>query len=705
MALFYHEQGQWKTQSLQSLRLVLSFLMFSLTKLNHQQHLAAKHIHGPLLILAGAGSGKTRTITFRIAHMIENCHIPPSQILAVSFTNKAAAEMKQRVKKLLSARKTKGITLSTFHSLGIQILKHEIHHLGYSKQFAIYDVSDQISVLRDIMKHYKAGHNFHLKTLQAKISQLKNASVTPETYIKSSFFDPHDDYDMAVEYAYQKYQEKLQYFNAIDFDDILNLTVKLFDNFPDIAKKYSQKFQYIMIDEYQDTNDLQFRLISHLTSTHNNLCVVGDDDQAIYAFRGANIQNILNFEKQFSDATVIKLEQNYRSTMPILELANHVISQNKMRKDKKMWSQTPSDKLPFLWAAADSDHETVIICEEINKLQNDGILLHDMAILYRSNTQIPLIEDQLRLYRIPYKIIGGQKLYEKKEIKDIIAYLALINNPKNEIALRRILNVPTRGIGMTSLQQMLDLAKENQTTLYQTLKNEARKGVHPRSPQFRIFTSLISKYQDCFKDPEVSLQKTIENLIEDIHYHDHIIKSYDKQDKIIHIKQNDLRFFTEAAGRFQAHFGKEGTLNNLLDKLLLTDSQDEQKDGEESAISLMTFHSSKGLEFHTVFMMGTEEGLLPHKKVIDLDEDISEECRLTYVGITRAEKNLYMTYAKERNIYGKNQPRHLSRFINNVDEKLYCFQDKTTFDYMTEDEEKDYKENFFSNMMSLLDDD
>lgn len=611
--------------------------------------------------------------------------------------------MKERVQKLLGKKVSSKMNLSTFHSLGLQILKEDIHHLGYSKQFAIYDTSDQLSILRELLKRYKAGKNFHLRTLQAQISQLKNRGIEPQDFIKSPYFDPENDYDMLMEYLYPEYQKKLEYYNAVDFDDILALTLKLLSQFPEITRKYSQKFKYITIDEYQDTNDLQFKLVRYLTSTHNNLCVVGDDDQAIYAFRGANIENILSFEKNFPQAKVVKLEQNYRSTTPILELANEVISQSPKRKEKKLWSKNHSEEKPFLWASADEDHEAVVICEEINHLQNKGFLLNDMAILYRSNTQVPILEDQLRLYNIPYKIIGGQKLYEKKEIKDIIAYLSLIRNTYNEVALRRILNVPNRGIGLTSLKQMLEIASQKSESLFQTLTTQGAGG-HKRAEHFKSFTQLILKYKNIFKGE--TLSRSIQKLLEEIKYKDYLQKYYTHQEKVIKLKENDLSFFIESAKRFESHFGKEATLENFLDKLLLSDSQDEQKkeEYESTPITLMTYHSSKGLEFDMVFMMGVEEEILPHKKAIAEGEDISEECRLAYVGITRARKKLFMTYAKERNIYGKKTPRHVSRFLKNADESFYTFHDKTTFDHMTEEEEEDYKKNFFSNLMGILED-
>ncbi len=421
--------------------------MISLSGLNDKQREAAETIEGPVLILAGAGSGKTRTITYRIAHMVDNLGIKGESILGVSFTNKAAKEMRERVVTLLGSRKSRKISLLTFHSLGVRILKKEIEKLGYHLNFSIYDQSDQLSIIREALKLYHAEKKFDAKDVQSKISFLKNAGITELDFADSNHFNPEDPYSHATEYAYRFYQEKLKFFNAIDFDDILFLTLKLFKEHSEIAKLYSEKFQYIMIDEYQDTNTLQFELIRHLTSTHDNLCVVGDDDQSIYGFRGADITNILEFEKVFPGAKIVKLEENYRSVSSILNLANSVIKENKKRRDKTLWSQKKSEHIPLLWAMGDTDHEAEVVVEDVVKHQGEGGHLGDIAILYRSNTQAPPIEDQLRLSQVPYTIIGGQKFYDKKEVKDLMSYLFVILNPNDQMAIRIILNIPHRGIG------------------------------------------------------------------------------------------------------------------------------------------------------------------------------------------------------------------------------------------------------------------
>ena len=669
--------------------------MISLNGLNPEQRIAAETIDGPVLILAGAGSGKTRTVTYRIAHMLDNLRIPGKQILAVSFTNKAAAEMKERVGHLVDSKLRKGITLSTFHSLGIRILREDIHHLGYNNLFTIYDQADQMSIVREGLKNYRSGKNFDKATILSKIGLLKNKGISSSEFPKSSDYDPENNYDGATEFVYHFYQDKLQFYNALDFDDILFLVVKLFNQFPEVAKKYSERFKYIMIDEYQDTNSLQFSMIQALTSTHQNICVVGDDDQAIYSFRGADITNILNFEKQYPNTKVIKLEENYRSTFPILDLANKVIKENSQRKEKTMRTSMMEGIMPQMWAAGDSDHEAAIVVEEIIKLQSHGVSLSDMAILYRSNTQVPPFEDQLRISQVPYNIIGGQKFYEKKEIKDIIAYLTVIQNSRDELALRRILNVPNRGIGSVTLNKYLAIAEEKKEHLFNVLAAETEH------EHIVSFIQIIRNFQRIFH--EQNLITAITRLIEEIHYNDFIDKSYDSA-KLAQRKKDDIKNFILTADRFQDRYHEDATLKNFVERLLLADAHDSRssdKDGENNEVTLMTLHASKGLEFDNVFLIGMEEEILPHKKTIQDGTDVNEERRLCYVGITRARKKLVMTYAKERKIYNKMLPRFKSRFVIELGE-CYKELDRTNFGDMSEDQVKDFKKSFFGNLMETL---
>ncbi len=674
----------------------------SLEGLSSSQRQAAEAIDGPVLILAGAGSGKTRTVTYRIAHMVSNLNIDPNSILALSFTNKAAKEMQERVVSLLGRGNSGGMTLSTFHSLGVKILKNDITMLGRSKSFAIYDTSDQMSIVREILKRFRSDKAFDKKAVLSKIGFLKNKGIFEEDFITSEFYDPEDPYDVVTEHVYHEYQEKLKFFNAIDFDDILLMVVKLFKDFPEVAGKYSEKFKYIMIDEYQDTNPLQMDVVKGLISKHNNLCVVGDDDQSIYAFRGADITNILSFEKRFPGAKVVKLEQNYRSTKYIINLANKVIRVNKDRKDKTMFSEDTSGGPPILWAMADSDHEAAVVADEINKYWGDGGSLNDVAILYRSKTQTAAMEDHLRIGQIPYRIIGGQKFYDKKEVKDLMGYLSVIFNNKDELSLRRILNIPNRGIGTATLNKFLRATQTLKTTLFNAIMTNP--GLDPKREKFIApFVQIITKYQDKFKKEQ--LADVIENLIEDIDYYAFIDKSYDHPKQAMS-RKDDVRMFVEAAARFQRSFGKDATLANFLEKLLLTDSQD-NKDEDDSQIevnevTMMTLHSSKGLEFNNVYLLGMEENLLPHKRSIE-DGDVAEERRLCYVGMTRAKKNLIMTYCKERQLYGKMMECNKSRFVLPHVGKDIIEQDRTTFEHMSEEETKAHKKSFFGGLLDELD--
>lgn len=678
--------------------------MISLAGLNPEQREAASIIEGPLLLLAGAGSGKTRTITYRIAHMVSNCQIPGKQILAVSFTNKAAMEMKERVGSLLGKHKTRGLTLCTFHSLGLRILKEQIKKLGYNESFSIYDTSDQVAIIREAMKNYSADKKkYDHKVILSKIGWLKNNGIREDEFSATPYFDPENAYDIATEYAYRFYQEKLKFYSAIDFDDILFLCVRLFKENPDVAEEYSRRYQYIMIDEYQDTNGLQFQMVLGLTSTHKNLCVVGDDDQAIYSFRGADIRNILSFEKHFPGAKVIKLEQNYRSTKPILELANSVIGQNKNRHDKKMWGAKESADLPLLWMMGDTDHEAQVVVEDIVQHQGKGGFLGEVAILYRSNTQTQPIEDELRISQVPYTIVGGQKFYEKKEVKDLIAYMATVLNPKDQVSIRRILNVPNRGIGLATLEKFIEISEQQSISLFEAM--DKNPDIDPRREQHvREFVGLIKKYQYEFNLHP--LPQVIMKMIEEINYFNFIEKEYDNP-KQVERRKTDVMTFVESAERFTRIHKNMANLRHFVEKLLLQDAQDRQngddddEDVKKNQVTLMTLHGSKGLEFDRVYFIGVEEEILPHKKTIKEGQDVDEERRLCYVGITRAREKLIMTYCKERELYGKKVPRFRSRFINEL-EPYFKEQDRTTFGHMSEDEAKEYKSNFFADLLSRL---
>jgi superfamily I DNA/RNA helicase len=678
--------------------------MIDLNGLNPEQRHAAETVNGPVLILAGAGSGKTRTLTFRIAHMIKNLRINPKEILAVSFTNKAAMEMHERVGKLLGPRNKRGLTLSTYHSLGLKILREDIHHIGYNKDFTIYDQADQMSIIREALKHFKMEKaTFDKKTIQSKIGLLKNNGISADEFKDTEYYDPEDSYDQATEYVYHYYQDKLHFYNAVDFDDILFLVVRLFEAMPEVARKYSERFKYIMVDEYQDTNGLQFEMIKGLTSAHNNICVVGDDDQSIYAFRGADITCILNFEKLYENTTVIKLERNYRSTSKVLDLANTVIKDNKIRKDKTMITDNHTGPMPILWACGNADHEAQVVVDEMVEHQRQGKFLGDIALLYRSNTQVPPFEDQLRLSQVPYTIIGGQKFYEKKEIKDLIAYLSVIFNSKDELSIRRSLNIPHRGIGTKTLQGFLEIAKHSNKPLFKVIEEESVKETSKKAKAMEDYIALIKKYKTLFTT--MTITQALASLIDEIEYMQFVEKSYDSP-KIASRKKDDVKSFLLSTDRFVDRFAEEATLGNYLERLLLLDNQDKQNSEDDimkNEVQLMTLHSSKGLEFDTCFLVGMEEELLPHKNVIKEGGDTDEERRLCYVGITRAKRRLIMTYAKERKIYGKEIKRHPTRFLIEHSD-YYIEQDRNSFGHLSEDEAEQYKSDFFGDLLKSLDD-
>lgn len=677
--------------------------MINLSHLNDEQRRAAMALHGPVLILAGAGTGKTSTLTYRIANMVINHKINPKHILGISFTNKAATELRERVAKLIGKKLADQMTLSTFHSLGVKILKKEIQHLGYASQFSIYDSNDQLSLLKQILKSYNDEKKFDVSRLQSKISFLKNKGIDEAKFSDSPYFDADSPYDMATEFLYREYQNKLLFFNAIDFDDILFLTVKLFNQFPEVAKKYGELFQYIMIDEYQDTNPLQFDLIKALTKGHKNLCVVGDDDQSIYGFRGADIKNILEFEKYYPDAQIIKLEENYRSTTPILLLANAIIKENNGRRDKTLRGNNNSDTLPLLWSMADPRHEAQVVTEKIEELiKKKGVDPEEIAILYRSNNLAPIIEEELQLAAIDYRMLGGQKFYEKKVIKDLLAYLSVLRNPSNEISLRRILNLPARGIGLKTLEKYVSFSKEKNFSLFKSMENLGPSD----NKSIASFVSLINELK--LDSRTCTVSQMIKNLIDKIDYKSYIENYYKDNPTHIEFRKKDIEFFIQSAERFENRPEGDNSINAFLEKLLLEDNQenkDKTVEDNRPKLTMMTLHSSKGLEFEHVFLVGIEEEILPHKRTILEGDGISEERRLAYVGVTRAKKGLIMTYCKERELYGKKICKGKSRFINHLtDKNLFKEEDRTCFSHMSADEEKDYKKNFFQGLIESLDD-
>ena len=680
-----------------------------LSALNPAQREAASHIEGPLLILAGAGSGKTKTITYRMAHMLEDYRIPGAQILALSFTNKAAREMLTRLRALVPAKNRKGITLSTFHSLGLKILRESIHHLknGFDSHFTIYDSADQMSLLRQVLKPFKSEKNFDRSVLISIMSKLKNALITPEEFPSHPQFQIGNKYHEFLLHIYPIYQNQLRLLNALDFDDILFHVCNLFKLAPEIADQYSERFRYIIVDEYQDTNPIQFKILQGLTRAHQNICVVGDDDQSIYAFRGADISNILSFEFQYPNTKVIKLEENYRSTQRILALSNSIIKQNKKRKDKTLWSQKDSGPLPLLWLCQDEVHEAQLIAEHIQVLMNQGTHLSEVAILVRGQAQMTPLENELKLAQIPYRLIGGQEFYEKKEIKDILAYLSLIHNSRDDLSFRRIVNTPTRGIGQKSIETLIEVAALKQKSLLQ-IAQEAHLYHELREldsfPSIERFAALIQEAKESFQS--LDLNVALENLYSALNYRQYVQEQYEKASQI-NLKQNDLDQLVVLTKRYLETHSDAKQLGFFLSELVLSDAHSKHhatkdEDGKVYEVTLMTMHAAKGLEFDVVFLPGLEEEILPHKKSIDAMEDLSEERRLAYVAITRAREKLIMSYTKEKKIYNKMQPRKLSRFLIGC-ETFFQRVDRTTFESMEEEEFQTYKNKMFDDIFKSLD--
>lgn len=635
--------------------------MSILEKLNDRQRKAAEKIEGALLILAGAGSGKTRTITYRIAHMIQELGISPYKILAVTFTNKAAKEMKERVEDLIG-EDGKRTMVSTFHSFGVRLLRTYGDRLGYGANFTIYDADDQKRVVKGIMKELVVkDKNLTEGIVVSLISKLKEEEVSADEYEKAE-----NKYNMnaaIVSEVYRRYNIALKNNNGMDFSDILINTAKLLE-IPDILNKVQDKFRYIMVDEYQDTNNIQYKIINKIAGKYGNLCVVGDENQSIYGFRGANIQNILDFEKDYPDAVVVKLEENYRSTSVILDAANAVISNNSSARDKKLWTKKTTGEKITLLQCNDGRQEVNIIIEEIIKGKNQGKKYRDFTILYRMNAQSRLFEEGFLRFNIPYKIFGGMQFYQRAEIKDIVAYLAVINNPKDSLNLSRILNVPKRKIGDKSLEKINEFASVNGLTLFEALGRA--KEIDTLTANMKIvleeFHKMMMELIDMSESEAVS--ELFDKVIKSIKYFDYLESNYEDSENRINNIEELRNSITEMEKIIETL-----TLREYLENISLvsaTDNLEEEKD----YVKLMTIHNSKGLEFPTVFLVGTEDEVFPGKKADFEPRELEEERRLCYVAITRAEDKLYISYAASRFMYGEESFRTKSRFINELPENL-----------------------------------
>ena len=639
--------------------------MNSLKTLNAQQKEAVTTLDGPIMILAGAGSGKTRVIIQRIAYLIQKKQIPPQQIIAVTFTNKAAEEMRKRLQGILSG-KQEGINLSTFHSLGVSLLRKSIHHLGYSSNFIIYDTRDQFSVIKTIMEDQDFDDNelIDAKSVHYDICQAKSTGVLPE-----EFMDQHaSQQKQLVGKIFRHYQKTMKGCNAIDFDDILNLTVTLFEEHPEVMDSLTERFRYIMVDEYQDTNHIQYKLLRHLTKRHRNLCVVGDDDQSIYGWRGAEVKNILNFERNYPDVKFIRLEQNYRSTQKILTAANQVISENTQRMPKKLWSEKHvGEKLDWLLADSEEEELEAVTRKIRTKIMQQGRRYLDYSILYRSNFQSRLVEEALREAKIPYRMLGGTSFYDREEIRDALAYLKVIHNPNDEVSLHRIINTPRRGIGKTSLIKAYEYCHETHLPLFKVMSDARKYEKIPKDSAFKmeIFTGIISNYKQRFAN-EV-LGTVLKDLLDEIGYLRFLeTRSGDaktRERRIMNVLELQV-----SVRKFSDKF-PEANLQSFLERVSLFTQSDNDPETKADQVSIMTLHSAKGLEFPFVFMVGMSEGVFPNNRAIEEGSE-DEERRLCYVGITRAQQELTFSMAKSRKRYGESIKQEPSRFLLNIDPEL-----------------------------------
>ncbi|MBO5179420.1 MAG: DNA helicase PcrA [Clostridia bacterium] len=628
--------------------------------LNKEQYEAVTHVNGPLLVIAGAGSGKTRVLTHRVAHLISENNINPWNVLAITFTNKAAKEMKERIEKILGEDIAKDMWVGTFHSVCVRILRREIERLGFDRNFLIFDTTDSKTIIKECIKELNLDDKlFGDKFLMSEISKAKNDMIDCVRYENMYA----SDYRLGkVSKVYSLYQEKLRKNNAVDFDDIINHTIKIFKENEDVLEYYQNKFKYILVDEYQDTNKSQDMLINLLAKENQNICVVGDDQQSIYKFRGADITNILNFEKNYADTKIIKLEQNYRSTGKILELANAVIKNNKGNVDKKLWTQNEEGSKPKFYQGNDEYDEANYVISQIKFLKREEYYPYsDFTILYRTNAQSRVFEEILMREGIPYKVVGGQKFYERKEIKDIIAYLRVVANTNDNISLKRIINEPKRGIGKTTLEHVEEVAAQNDISMFEVIRNIDKYVATRANASLKEFAEFILKMQE----DTSSIEKLTSKILKESGY--------------MQMLENEKT--TEAEGRIEnlgeflnvvIDFEEQNAENTLIDFLenlaLVTDL--DNVDEEQENVLLMTLHTAKGLEFKNVFMVGMEDGLFPSYRSIGEEAEIEEERRLCYVGITRAKENLYLTCAKSRTIFGSTSYAMPSRFLSEISSEL-----------------------------------
>ena len=636
-----------------------------LTQLNKEQREAVKHTEGPLLVMAGAGSGKTRVLTYRIAYLIQEKFVSPHNILAITFTNKAAREMKQRVHALVG-QGSERMLVSTFHSMCVRILRRHIDRIGYDSNFTIIDQTDQVSVMRQVLKDLNIDpKSYHPRAMLAQISTAKNELKTPKQYAEKA----HGFYEKQISDIYTAYQKMLSKNEALDFDDLIMQTVVLFKRVPDILTYYQNRFQYIHVDEYQDTNYAQYYLVNQLAKRYKNLCVVGDSDQSIYRWRGADIKNILSFEQDYEHAKVILLEQNYRSTKTILEAANAVIEKNTSRKPKKLWTENDEGEKITYYKGNTERYEALYVVEQIHDLLNDkGYAPSDIAVLYRTNAQSRAIEEALVKSATDYQIVGGTKFYDRKEIKDMIAYLRLLTNPNDDMSFERIVNEPKRGIGATSVERLRAYAMMHDISFSEAVKEVDFTGVTKRAANalanFGEMIESLAKQQEFLSATEM-----VEQVLEQTGYEKMLLeeRTLEAQSRL-----ENLEEFKSVTQEFEKNNAENTSLVHFLTELALIadiDSVDEEDPEAEKKVTLMTLHAAKGLEFPVVFLIGMEENVFPHSRSMTDEIEMEEERRLAYVGITRAEQKLYLTHAAMRTLYGKTNYHTMSRFITEIPEQ------------------------------------
>lgn len=639
----------------------------AVARLNPQQRQAVEATEGPLLIMAGAGSGKTRVLTHRIAYLIATRKAPPWAILAITFTNKAAREMQDRVSRLVGGAEGRDIWVSTFHSMCVRILRREIERIGFSSNFSILDSTDQLSVIRNCMKELNIDtKKFEPKAVQAMISTAKNELITPKQYEQKI----GDYFEGIVAKVYPMYQKRLRSNNSLDFDDLIMKTIELFKEVPEVLDFYQKKFQYIHVDEYQDTNRAQYMLCRMLADKHHRICVVGDSDQSIYRWRGADISNILNFEKDYPEARTILLEQNYRSTSTILDAANEVIGLNTGRKPKKLWTDKgDGDKIKVYYA--DSEHdEGYFVTTEIHKDIKQGRSYHDHAILYRTNAQSRVIEEILIKSDIPYQIVGGIKFYDRKEIKDMLAYLRLLSNPDDDISLRRVINVPKRGIGDTTVAKLADAAGQRGTSIYRVLEtvDDLALSGRTRNALVEFFDMIAALHQMV---DYLSVTELTEQILEKSEYR---LELQNENTLESRSRLENIDEFLSVTMEFENNNEDKSLVSFLTDLALIADIDSMNDDASDAqagdAVVLMTMHSAKGLEFPVVFIVGMEEGVFPHSRAFLDNEELEEERRLAYVGITRAEEKLFLSCAQMRTLFGRTTANPPSRFLNEIPDNL-----------------------------------